>query len=261
MSDIQHWLFTVEHHVAVLTLNRPEAKNSITTGVLSELRTMTAELATDRGVWAIVLQGQGDHFSIGVDIDLIRSMLDEPERLVREQLSEMQAALDEFEAVPKPTIAKLRGFCIGGGLLLALCCDFRIASRHTVFALPEVKLGIPVLMGTQRLTQVTGVAAAKELVLLANRFNPETAHRLGLLHRVVPSDQLDAVVAKMADRFRRLPPTTVAVAKRIINEGSALSLRQSQDLELGALAQLLDSHDARKALESYLAGRESRYVG
>jgi enoyl-CoA hydratase/carnithine racemase len=123
---------------------------------LRELRSITADLKANSEVWAIILQGYGDHFSAGVDTSLIQSMLDQPEKLVREQLREMQLALDEFEAIQKPTLARLQGFCIGAGLLLALCCDFRIASRRTIFALPEVKLGIAVLMGTHRSNRSDG---------------------------------------------------------------------------------------------------------
>lgn len=261
MPDLRHWLLTAESHVATLTLNRPASQNSLTPEVLSELRAISADLKANVEVWAIVLQGSGDHFSVGVDTDLFRSMLDQPAPIVREQLWEMQLALDEFEAIPKPVLARLHGFCIGGGLLLALCCDFRIASQRTVFALPEVKLGIPILMGTHRIARVTGIAAAKELVLLGERFNAATAQRLGLLHRVVAPDQLDTTVMTLADRFRRLPPRTISVTKRIFNEGYGPPLRDSQDLELEALAQLLDSHDPREAIESFLAGRDPHYTG
>jgi enoyl-CoA hydratase/carnithine racemase len=261
MPDYQHWLLAEESHIATLTLNRPNANNSLTPETLSELRSITADLKANSEVWAIILQGSGDHFSAGVDTSFIRSMLDQPEKAAREQLREMQVALDEFEAIEKPILARLQGFCIGGGLLLALCCDFRIASQRTIFALPEIKLGIAVLMGTQRITRVTGMAAAKELVLLGDRFNAERAQSLGLLHRVVAPDQLDATVTAMADRFRRLPPRTVGVAKRILNEGFCLPLRDSQDLELDALGRLLSSRDVREAMESYLAKREPHFTG
>jgi enoyl-CoA hydratase len=261
MSDYQHWLLAEESHIATLTLNRPKANNSLTPDTLRELRSITADLKANSEVWAIILQGYGDHFSAGVDTSLIHSMFDQPEKVVREQLREMQLALDEFEAIQKPTLARLQGFCIGGGLLLALCCDFRIASQRTIFALPEVKLGIAVLMGTHRITRVTGMAAAKELVLLGDRFNAQTAHRLGLLHRVVTPDQLDTAVTAMADKFRRLPPRTIGAAKRIFNEGYGLPLRESEDLELDAQAQLLNSQDLREAIESYLAKREPHFTG
>ena len=261
MSHYQHWLIVEDSHIATLTLNRPQANNSLAPETLSELRLIAADLRVRDEVWAVIVEGSGDHFSAGVDTSVIQGIPDQPEAAFRDQLRAMQLALDEFEAIPKPTIAKLKGFCLGGGLLLALCCDFRIASQRTIFALPEVKLGIAVIMGTQRISRVVGVAAAKELILLANRFNAQTAQALGLVHKVVPPDQLDAAVASLADKFRRLPPRTIGMAKRILNEGYDLSLRDSEDLEIDAQAQLLHSQDLREAIASYLEKREPRFTG
>ena len=261
MSQYQHWLIAEDAHIVTLTLHRPQANNSFTPETLSELRLITADLSARDEVWAVIVEGSGDHFSAGVDISVIQRVPDQLEEAFRDQLREMQLALDEFEAIPKPTIAKLKGFCIGGGLLLALCCDFHIASQRTIFALPEVKLGLAVIMGTQRISRVVGLAAAKELIMQGDRYSAQTAQALGLVHKVVPPDQLDAAVASLADRFRRLPPRTVGVAKRILDEGYNLSLRDSEDLEIDAQAQLLHSPDLREAIESYLEKRGPHFTG
>ena len=192
---------------------------------------------------------------------MIRGRLHQSEQVNRGYLLSLQRCLDEFESLEKPTIAKLRGFCIGGGLVLALCCDFRIASQRTIFSLPEVRLGLPIIMGTQRLTRVAGVAAAKEIIMLGKRFNASAAQAYGLLHQVVPPGELDAAVAALADKFQRLPPRTVAIAKRIINLGHNLSMRDSQNLELDAQAELLDSPDLREGRESYSEKRRPRFTG
>jgi len=261
MAEYRNWLLTEEAHIATLTLNRPDDMNSLTTETLFELRDITAYLRTRRDVWVVIVQGQGKHFSTGMDINVIKGGLDQSEQANREYLLSLQQCLDEFESLEKPTIAKLRGFCIGGGLILALCCDFRIASQRTVFSLPEVRLGLPIIMGTQRLTRVAGVAATKEMILLGKRFNATAAQAYGLLHKVVPPDELDAAVAALADKFARLPPRTVGIAKHIINSGHNLSLRDSQNLELDALAELLDSPDVREAIESYFEKRRPQLAG
>jgi len=116
-------------------------------------------------------------------------------------------------------------------------------------------------MGTQRLTRVVGVATTKEMILLGKRLKASVAQAYGLLHQVVPPDELDAAVAALADKFRRLPPCTVGIAKRIINSGHNLSMRESQNLELDAQAELLDSLDLREAIESYLEKRQPRFTG
>ncbi len=261
MPEYQHWLLTEEGRVGTLTLNRPDAMNSLTAKTLYELRDITAHLRTRKDVWVVILQGKGKHFSAGMDVNLIESRMDESEQANREFLLDLQRCLDEFEALEKPTIAKLHGFCIGGGLILALCCDFRIASRRTVFSLPEVRLGLPVIMGTQRVTRVAGLAATKEMILLGRRFNVRTAQAYGLLHSVVPPDELDAAVAALAEEFLTLPPRTVGIAKRIIDRGYNLSLRDSQNLELDAQAELSGNADSREALKSYLEKRQPKFTG
>ena len=261
ITEYQHWLLSEEGHVATLTLNRPDAMNSLTPKTLYELRDVTAYLCTRRNVWAVIVEGQGKHFSTGMDVSVIQERLDQSEQANREYLLGLQQCLDDFEALEKPTIAKLKGFCIGGGLILALCCDFRIASQRTIFSLPEVKLGMGVIMGTQRVTRVAGVAATKEMILLGKRFNANAALEYGLVNKVVPPEELDAAVAALAARFRALPPRTVGVAKRIIDAGYHLSMRESQDLEVEAQAELLASHDVREAFESYLDKRQQRFTG
>jgi enoyl-CoA hydratase/carnithine racemase len=261
MSTYEHWRVTADGHITTLTLNRPESNNSLLPETLAELRAVTADLRADQDTWAVILQGQGEHFCTGMDTTVLHSMPGHPENIFRERLLEMQLALDEFEALEKPTIARLHGFCLGGGLVLALCCDFRIASEKTVFALPEIKMGLAVLMGTQRITRTAGMAATKELILLGKRINAQSAHAYGLVHQIVPADQLDAAVNALADKFLKLPPRSTAIAKRIINRGYHLSLRESQNLEIDAQAELLDSPDFREAVESYLEKRSPRFTG
>jgi enoyl-CoA hydratase/carnithine racemase len=261
MTEYQNWLLSEEGHIATLTLNRPEAGNNLTPETFYELRAITTSLQTRKNIWAVIVQGQGKYFSTGIDVEMLKGRLDKPEQDNRAFLLELQACLDDFEKLEKPTIAKLHGFCIGGGLILALCCDFRIASQRTVYSLPEVRLGIGVIMGTQRVTRVAGVAATKEMILLGKRFGAKTAQHYGLIHEIVPPDELDARVAALADRFNLLPPRTVGISKRIINSGQDLPLRESQDLEVEAQMDLLDSPDMREALESYLEKREPKFIG
>ena len=165
MSEYKNWLFDQQERIATLTLNRPEYSNNLTLETFQELRAITDHLRSSKDIWAVILEGVGKHFSTGADVNIISSMIDYPQGPFRETLLDMQNCLDDFEALEKPTIAKLRGFCLGGGMILALCCDFRIASQRTVLGFPEVKIGVPVIMGTQRVTRIAGVAKTKELIL------------------------------------------------------------------------------------------------
>jgi enoyl-CoA hydratase/carnithine racemase len=261
MTEYKHWLLSSQDHIATLSLNRPENSNSLLLETFQELGEITNRLRNDQDIWVVIVEGKGKHFSIGVDLDVIHSIVDYPEEAFRENLLAMQQCLDAFEALEKPTIAKLHGFCLGGGLILALCCDFRIASDRTVLGLPEVKRGVAVIMGTQRVTRVVGTAAAKEMILLCRNLNASTAKEYGLVHEVVPPEEVDQAVMALAQKFLKLPPRTVGGAKRIINEGSNLTLRASQDLEIDVQAGLLDSPDFVEAITSFLEDRPPSFVG
>jgi enoyl-CoA hydratase/carnithine racemase len=261
MPDYEHWQLEIEEHVATLTLNRPKDSNSLLPQTLHELAGITEQLGKNRDAWVVVLQAQGVQFSIGVDVEVIRQMSELEDDSFRQELSAMQLEMDAFEALEKPTIAKLHGFCLGGGLILALCCDFRIASERTIFGFPEVKRGIPVLMGTHRLTRVIGPAAAKEMIYLAELIKADVAVDLGLIHKVVPQDDLNQSVATLAGKFMKLPPRTVSAVKRIFQQGYSLPLRESQELEIEAQAELMDSSDMREALISFFEKRPPQYTG
>jgi enoyl-CoA hydratase/carnithine racemase len=143
----------------------------------------------------VIVQGQGKQFSAGMDVRVTQERLDQSERATGEFSSSLQQRMDDFEALEKPTIAKLEGFCNGRGLVLALCRDFRTASQRTIFSLPEVRLGLRDIMGTLRTIRVTGVAATKEMLLLGKRFNAQVVQASGLVNGVVSLGELSAAVA------------------------------------------------------------------
>lgn len=261
MPEYQCWELDKQDKVATLTINRPEHSNSFLPESFYELGKISQRLAEDKSIWAVIVQGRGDHFSIGVDVGVISQMIDLDETLYRNTLLEMQECLDAFESLEKPTIAKIKGFCLGGGMILALCCDFRVASQRTVFGFPEVKRGIPVVMGTHRVTRIIGLAATKELLFFGDNFRAHTAEAFGFVHQVVEPDKLNQAVAALASKCTKLPPRTIGAIKRIINDGYHLSLRESQNLEIRAQAELLDSADFKEAVLSYLENRAPHFIG
>ena len=252
MPIYQHWILKTDERIATLTLNRPEWNNSITTEVLRELNGITTVLAGDIDISAVILRGEGRHFSSGADPALFQAMLNQPEEAFRRELAEMQNALDEFERLPQPTIAQLHGFCLGGGLLLALCCDFRIASQRTVFAFPEIRVGISPLWGTHRIPRAVGALRARELVLLGERFNARTALEYRLINQVVPPDELDRAVEDLTDKLQRLPPGSVRMVKRVLTQCEYLAPEESQKMEMEAQVELLGSPELRAAVKGYL---------
>ena len=260
MPEYTDWILR-EDRIARLTLNRAQQHNTLRRETFQQLREITRRLRDRNDIWAVIVDSAGKHFSSGVDVRVIGELVGQQAGAFRESLRDLQNYLDEFEQLEKATIARLHGYCLGGGLLLALCCDFRVAATDAVFGFPEVKRSIAVLMGTQRITRVAGVAAAKEMVLLAEDFDAERARKYGLLHRVVPPQELEAEAVGLAERFLLLPPRAVAIAKRIIDRGYELPLRESQDLEIDSQLELLRSADLREALDSLFEKRQPNFSG
>lgn len=258
--NYQHWLLEIREKIAYLTLNRPEVKNRLDVTTFAELKEITQLLSQDPQVWAIILQAQGDAFSAGVDVNLIGSLFGLEESTFKAQLKSLQEVLDAFEALEKPTIAALHGAVIGGGMILALCCDFRIAAENTIFGLPEVKRSIGVIMGTQRITRTIGLAHTKELALLGNNIGAERAYHMGLVKEIVPMEQLEAQTIALAKQFLDLPPLAVGLGKKIIQEGMFLP-RAGQDLEMDAQVALLKTQDFKEAIASFFEKRKPQYKG
>src|SRR6185369_8553605 len=181
--------------VARVWLARPERLNALDARTLDEIAAVFTALQTRFDVHVVVLGGRGRAFCAGAD------RKDPPARLSR---ASGATALERCEAV---TIARLNGHVIGGGLVLALACDFRVAASDTSFAVPEVDLGIPLTWGAvPRLVREIGAARAREVILLCDRFDTATAERWGLVHRAASGEALDATVDDLARRLAAKPP-------------------------------------------------------
>lgn len=260
-QNYENWLVEENSHVASLSLNRVGAKNTLNSETLYELRDICEALSENVEIWAVVLQGEGDHFSTGFDPDLIRDGLSKWEEYAHDLVASHHECLGVLENIEKPTIAKIHGFCIGGGLLLALCCDFRIASQRTVFSLPEVKLGVPMLWGTHRIVRTVGVANAKRMIMVGERVGVEDALEWGLIHRVVPEKELQSAVDSLVNKLMKIPPRTLGISKRLINAGANHPQRGTEEMELQVIDELQKSPDLQEALDSFFEGRQPRYSG
>ncbi|MCJ7623944.1 MAG: enoyl-CoA hydratase/isomerase family protein [Anaerolineaceae bacterium] len=162
MKEYKNWLLTSEDHTARLILNRADQNNSLPQDVFYELRDISHELNACDDIWVVVMQGAGRHFSVGLDLGFLDQMVEMSKETFGDTAVDLLDCLNAFEAIEKPTIARLHGFCVGGGLVLALCCDFRIAARRTVLGLPEVKRGLVAIGGTHRVTRTVGVGQPKK---------------------------------------------------------------------------------------------------
>ena len=211
---------TIEHGgpIARVWLNRPERRNAVNARALEEIAAVFTDLQQRFDTNVVVLGGRGAAFCAGAD------RKDPPARMAkgsnasaRERRYTTQVgrrALEAIERVEAITIARLHGYAIGGGLALALACDLRVAAASTVFHIPEVDLGIPLSWGAApRLAREVGMARAKELILLCDRFDAPTAERYGMLNRVVPDQELDAAVDAWAQRLAAKPAWALHMTK------------------------------------------------
>jgi enoyl-CoA hydratase/carnithine racemase len=209
--------------VATLTLNRPERRNSLSDAMLTDLGAALAELRDDAATRIVILTGAPPVFSAGADAPHARAKTDEERRrLFKENKSQFrrlfERATGALETLEQATIAMVNGHAIGGGFGLTLACDFRWAAAQAMFAIPEVDLGVPLgVASTTRFVRLVGPARAKEIIMECRRYTAAEAHGMGLVHRVVPGEQLAAAVREYAETLVAKPFAPLAQVKARIN--------------------------------------------
>jgi enoyl-CoA hydratase/carnithine racemase len=244
--------------IAVVTIRREEKLNALSTAVENALGA-ALERSEVRHARAVILTGGGRAFSAGADLTEFR---DRDPRAILDYYRATGAVYERVAALPVPTIAAIAGWCLGGGLELALACDFRVAEAGATFGLPEVSIGIlPSSGGTHRLARLVGAARAKELVLLRERLDAGEAHAFGLVTEVVAAGAALERALAMAERLAALPPLAVAVAKQALDampEASREAGLLVERLGYGLLAQTADADEAAAA---FTEKRPPRFEG
>ncbi|MGE5265570.1 MAG: enoyl-CoA hydratase/isomerase family protein [Acidobacteriota bacterium] len=230
-------------NLCVLTLNRPSARNSLNIELMDELRQFTNQLRNDETTRAVIVTGAGRAFSAGADIDMLTRIGESftPEQ-TRAEIQKWRDTFDAWEALPQLTIAAVNGLALGGGVVLALACDFRLASTRAIFGLPEIKLGMVLALGgTQRLTRLVGVSAAKEMILRGRNVSAIEAQRIGLVHRVSEPGDLMGLARSWAERDLNFSPRAIALAKRLVDRSFERNASESAEAETAAQVELLHS--------------------
>jgi enoyl-CoA hydratase/carnithine racemase len=250
----------VDAGVATVTLDRPEARNAISTELAIALAAAFEPLATDRAVRAVVLTGAGDHaFCAGADLRE-RSGFDDHQWFVQREA--FRRAFGAVRRCPLPTVAAVFGYALGGGLELALCCDLVVAAEDASLGLPEVQLGlVPAGGGTQLLVRRVGPAVAKDLVLTGRRVGAAEAGRLGLVDRVVPRAELPAAAQGLAAQIAGNAPTAVRLAKWAIDLGADLAREAGLEVEDQAWRRAVKSADRREGIAAWNERRPPIWPG
>jgi enoyl-CoA hydratase len=256
----QNITLEVSERVATLTVNRPDKLNALNDLTITELGQAIEEIRTRDEVGGVILTGAGTKaFVAGADIAEL-SAQDPLEG--RERARRGQYVLRRIETSPKPVIAAVNGFALGGGCELAMACHIRIASENAKFGQPEVKLGIgPGYGGSQRLPRLVGQGRALELILTAEMIDAQEAHRIGLVNAVVPPPDLLRVAHEMLRKILANGPIAVAMSIDAVVRGVELPLEDALLLEADQFGLLASTDDMREGMRAFLEKRAPRFSG
>jgi len=245
--------------VAVITINRPEKRNALNIQTRAEGAAILDELRADDSVRVVIITGAGDKaFIAGADIAEFadRTAISQREIMLERGLFN---AVDTF---PKPIIAMVNGYCLGGGCEVALACDIRVASENASFGQPEINLGIiPGGGGTQRLPRLVGEGKAMEMILTGEILDAQTAFNLGLVNHVVPADQLEIKTMEIANRIAEKSPIALRLAKEAIKLASRSNLDEGLRREVDLFALCFSSADKDEGVTAFLEKRKPEFKG
>jgi enoyl-CoA hydratase/carnithine racemase len=244
-------------HVALLRLNRPEARNALSPELMEELAGELERLDPDPGVRCVVIAGSEKVFAAGADIKAMA------ERSFAEALRHPAASFwRRLAAIKTPTIAAVSGYALGGGCELALACDMIVAAEGAQFGQPEIGLGIiPGGGGSQRLARVLGKQRAMELVLTGKRFDAQTASQLGLVNRVVAADEWLEGAMELARTVAAQPPIAARLAKQAIIAADETALSAGLETERRLYELAMATEDRVEGMRAFIEKREPRFEG
>ena len=255
-------LWTLEGPVGVATLNRPRALNAMSVDLLTELGSLLDRSESDPAVRVVVLTAAGDKaFCVGADL---KSRAAEEETGVTDDPIGIQVArvFGRMQSLTKPVLAAIHGYCLGGGLELALAADLRIAAETATFGFPEAGIGsMPGAGGTQRATRLLGAARTKELMFSGERIDAARAERIGLVNRVVPAASLLGETLALAAAIARKAPLSLRQIKASVNRALDLDLQAGLAYEAACHQVLRFSEDRKEGIRSFAEKREPRWIG
>ena len=252
---------TVERRgrVAILTVNRPDKLNALSSSVHAEGVAALDELKHDDDVRVLVITGSGGKaFIAGADISEFQERTPVTQR---DQFNE-RTLFNTIDSFPKPVIAMVNGFCLGGGNELAMACDIRICSENARFSQPEINLGIMCGGGgTQRLPRLVGEGRAMEMVLTGDMIDAATAEKFGLVNHVYPADQLEAETMKLAEKIAEKAPIALQLSKEAVKFATRSNLDEGLRREVDLFAICFSTEDKKEGVSAFLEKRKPEFKG
>lgn len=251
-------LLEINGPLATITFNNPKALNALTVATFEELERTLGELEGDKEVRVVILTGAGEKaFVAGGDIGHLGTLNADS---AREFALLAQRVIDRIEAFPKPVIAAINGYALGGGCELAMGCDLRIAADSAKFGQPEVKLGIiPGFAGTQRLSRLVGKGRAKELIFTGEMIDAEEACRIGLVNRVVAKEDLMQEVRALALKMCDKSASAIRLSKEAIDNGLEMDFARAARYEADLFALCFTTEDCKEGIGAFLEKRPARF--
>jgi enoyl-CoA hydratase len=256
----ENLLVTKGEGIAVVTINRPQFLNALNRATVEELSHSIEQVEKDDDVKAMIITGAGDKsFVAGGDITYMQNMSPMESR---EFGLFGQGVLRKLEYLPKPVIAAINGFCLGGGLELAMACDFRVASLKAKFGQPEVNLGVtPGFGGTQRLSRLVGTGMAKQLLFTGDMVDAQEALRIGLVNQVVSAGELLNYVKGIAQRIMSGGQIAVRLCKLAVNEGMQTDIDRSMTIEADMFGLCFSTWDQKEGMKAFAEKRSPEFTG
>ncbi|MFN0119585.1 MAG: enoyl-CoA hydratase/isomerase family protein [Blastocatellia bacterium] len=245
--------------IALVTINRPDKLNALNAATRREIGTTLEALRDDEEIRVVIITGAGEKsFVAGADINEFAGRTAFQQREVMKSRSGF-AAIDDF---PKPLIAMVNGFCLGGGCELAMACDIRVASDKARFGQPEINLGIiPGAGGTQRLPRLAGESKAMQMVLTGEPIKAEEALRIGLISEIFPHEELEARTMEIAEKIAGKSPIAVRMAKAAVKAAAQLNLKAGLAQEIDLFALCFASEDKEEGVRAFLEKRKPEFKG
>ncbi len=246
-----------ESGIFTITLDNPKTLNALDNQMLSEIEEAFVQARNDDEVRVVILTGSGKSFVAGADIKAMSTMNAEEAKVFG---AKGAGVFRMIEKLPKPVIAAVNGFALGGGCELAMACDIRIASTKAKFGQPEVGLGItPGFSGTQRLPRIVGIGKAKELIFSGNIISGEEAHKIGLADKVVEPEQLMETAEALAQKIASNGNVAVALSKQAINDGLQMDIDRGIEMEVALFALCFATEDQKEGMSAFLEKRPPNF--